>query len=126
MLKITADVFSGRPNPAWVVADNDDIRAVLSEVTKVSGLMGAQGAPEDALGELRGFYVDVASDQLASDHGLASSLYLPYQPGETGPMRDLAERFVNLASEESVAKGVAAEVLDDVEGCGGPQPRAPA
>jgi hypothetical protein len=115
MLKITADVFSGRPNPTWMVADNDDIRAVLSEVTKVSSLTGTQGAPEGALGELRGFSVDLASDQLASDHGLASSLYLPYQPGDTGPMRDLAERFVNLASEESVAMGVAAEGLDEVE-----------
>jgi len=30
MLKITADIFSGRPNPTWVVSDNAEIAAALS------------------------------------------------------------------------------------------------
>lgn len=105
MLKITADIFSGRDNPTWVVSDNAEISAALSEVTKVSNHMAAQSAPEGKLGELRGFYVDVASDHLAADHGLDSALYLPYEPGSTGPMRNLAERFVNLAAEESHGYG---------------------
>ena len=111
MLKITADIFSGRPNPTWVVSDSAEISAALSEVTKVTNLLATQTAPEGKLGELRGFFVDVSSDHLAADHGLASALYLPYEPGSTGPMRNLAERFVNLASEESVSVGMAAEGL---------------
>jgi len=66
MLKITADVFSGRPNPTWIVEDLDEIRAVLSDVAKVAGSASARAAEEGKLGELRGFYVDVASDQLAA------------------------------------------------------------
>jgi len=115
MLKITADIFSGRPNPTWVVSDSAEISAALSEVTKVSGPMATQAAPEGKLGELRGFYVDLENDQLAADHGLASALYLPYEPGATGPMRNLAERLVNLASEESVSVGMAVEGLKDAE-----------
>src|SRR5574337_300488 len=112
MLKITADVFSGRPNPTWVVANTDEIRATLSDVARVSGIASAQAEAEGKLGDLRGFYVDLASDELAADFGLASTLYLPFEPGGTGPMRDLAERLVTLASDESVAMGVAAEGLD--------------
>jgi hypothetical protein len=115
MLKITADIFSGRDNPSWVVSDSAEISAALSEVTKVSNLMATQSAPEGKLGELRGFYVDVASDHLAADHGLDSALYLPYEPGSTGPMRNLAERFVNLAAEESLSVGMAAEGLEAAE-----------
>lgn len=115
MLKITADVFSGRPNPSWIVTDTADINAALSEISQQSGLMATQAVSEGKLGELRGFYVDVASDQLAADHDVASALYLPYQPGSTGPMRELATRFINLASSESVAMGVAAEGLEGME-----------
>jgi hypothetical protein len=115
MLKITADVFSGRPNPTWIVEDLDEIRAVLSDVAKVAGSASARAAEEGKLGELRGFYVDVASDQLAADQGLDSALYLPFKPGGTGPMRELAERFVSLASDESVAMGVAAEGLEEAQ-----------
>ena len=114
MLKITADVFSGRPNPSWIVTDKADIHAALSEISQQSGILANQAAPEGKLGELRGFYVDVASDQLAADHDIASALYLPYEPG-SGPMRDLASRFLSLATEESVAMGVAAEGLQDME-----------
>ena len=115
MLKITADIFSGRPNPTWVVSDSSEISAALSEVTKVSDLAATQAAPEGKLGELRGFYVDITSDQLAADHGLVSALYLPYEPGATGPMRNLAERFVSLASEASVSIGMAAEGLKEAD-----------
>lgn len=115
MLKITADVFSGRPNPTWVVADADQVRAALSEVAKVGAMASTEAATEGKLGELRGFYIDVDSDQLAADQGLGSALYLPFTPGGTGPMRDLAERLVGLASDESVAMGVAAEGLEEAE-----------
>lgn len=115
MLKITADVFSGRPNPSWIITDNADINAALSEISQQSGPMATQAVAEGKLGELRGFYVDVASDQLAADHDLSSALYLPYQPGSTGPMRELAMRFLNLASTESVAMGVAADGLEGTE-----------
>ena len=115
MLKITADVFSGRPNPTWVVVDDDEIRAGLSDVAKVGAMASAKAATEGKLGELRGFFIDVASDQLAADHGLSAALYLPFEPGSTGPMRDLAERLVSLASDESIAMGVAADGLEEVE-----------
>lgn len=32
MLLVTADVFSGRPNPSWAVEDESEVRALLSEL----------------------------------------------------------------------------------------------
>lgn len=115
MLRITADVFSGRPNPTWFVADTNEVHTALRDVAKVRSLASAQAAAEGQLGELRGFYVDVASDELAADHGLAASLYLPFEPGGTGPMRDLAEHLVSLASDEAIAIGVLAEGREEPE-----------
>jgi hypothetical protein len=110
MLQITADVFSGRPNPTWIVADTEEIRAALRDVVKAPSLAAKQAAGLGQLGELRGFYLDIASDELAADHGVASALYLPLEAGGTGPMRDLAERLISLASTESVAMGALADL----------------
>lgn len=113
MLQITADVFSGRPNPTWVVADTEEIRATLRDMAKVPSLAAKQAAGFGQLGELRGFYLDIASDELAADYDVASALYLPLEAGGTGPMRDLAERMINLASTESVAMGALAAGMDE-------------
>lgn len=115
MLKITADVFSGRPNPTWLVSENADVQDALREVAQVSSTLASEAAPEGQLGELRGFYVDVASDHLAADHGLPAALYLPYASGGSGAMQELAMRFVNLASAESIAMGAEAEGLAEAE-----------
>jgi hypothetical protein len=32
MLKIMADVFSGRPNPAWMLTDKQEVRTILREL----------------------------------------------------------------------------------------------
>jgi transcriptional regulator with XRE-family HTH domain len=113
MLQITADVFSGRPNPTWIVADDEEIRATLRDAVKVLSLATKQAAGLGQLGELRGFYLDIANDELAADYGVASALYLPLEAGGTGPMRDLAERLISLASAENIAMGALAEDIDE-------------
>lgn len=112
MLHITADVFSGRPNPSWLATDDKDVRAALRELAKSPALAGADAAPAPGggLGELRGFRIEVQNDELAMDHGLASpSLYLPVgAAGATGAVHDLAERLIAMATKHGVAAAGAA------------------
>src|SRR5690349_24969752 len=93
MLQITADVFSGRPNPSWVIADEAEARATLRELAKDSQLMSAAAAPEAGLG-FRGLRIEPLSDELALDFGLSAPAYLAAGPQATGRARELAERLI--------------------------------
>jgi len=50
MLRVTADIFSGRPNPTWIVTAQDAEDALLKSVTDSPTLFGAPGAGFDGLG----------------------------------------------------------------------------
>ncbi len=114
MLTITADIFSGRPNPSWVVSDEQEVQTALGAVAQTTGLASTESAQLGGLGELRGFYLDIANDELAADSGVSSSLYVPFDAaGGAGASRDLAERLISLASEKSVAAGAHAEGVHD-------------
>ena len=111
MLRITAEVFSGRPNPSWLATDDQEVRAALRELGKSAALAGAESAAVagGGLGELRGFRIEVQNDELAMDHGLASSLYLPVgAAGATGAAHDLAERLIGMATQHGVEAAGAA------------------
>ena len=107
MLQITADVFSGRPNPVWVVTDEQEARATIRELLKDRGLM-AESAPAEAGLGFRGLIVDALNDELAGDLG-ASRLYLPIsQAAPAGRALELAERLIGLLgrSAQPLAEGV--------------------
>ena len=96
MLQITADIFSGRPNPTWVVGDETEARATLRELVRDRSLLTESGP---ALGDLgfRGFRIEPLSDELAQDFQLGPSLYLPMGAGAQGSRRsELAERLIGL------------------------------
>jgi hypothetical protein len=114
MLLVTADVFSGRPNPSWIVSDDQEVRAALREIATTSALASAQAQEPGELGALRGFHLRIANDELAADHDLSSSLYIPIgAAGSSGPLQDLAERLINLATNEGVATGAKAEGMPE-------------
>lgn len=109
MLHITADLYSGRPNPSWLATDEQEVRAALREVATHRSL--ADGDASGGLGELRGFHVELRSDELALDHDLPSSLYLPIGSGTArtgGAAHALAERLLSLATPAAVEAAAAA------------------
>jgi hypothetical protein len=74
MLKVTADIFSGRPNPTWIV-DGQEAQAVLRELALNREAWVAQeelGA-EAGLG-YRGLIIEPQSDTLTQEYGLPQSL----------------------------------------------------
>ncbi|MEX3816636.1 hypothetical protein AB3X96_42075 [Paraburkholderia sp. BR13439] len=114
MLQTTADVFSGRPNPTWIVSDDQEIRAALRDAAKVSAASISAASESGGRGELRGFYLNAANDELAADHGISSSLYVPLgSGGGSGTSRELAERLINLASDQGVAAGALADGVEE-------------
>lgn len=108
MLHVTADMYSGRPNPSWLATDDKEIRAALRELGKNRSLVTADASKTTGgLGELRGFHIEVRSDELAMDNGLPSALYLPVDAA--GAAHELAERLFSLATPAAMQAAGAAD-----------------
>src|SRR5262245_54372289 len=97
MLQITADVFSGRPNPSWIISDEKEARTILRELSQNRRIV-AEAAPSAAGLGLRGFIVEPLLDELARDFDmLPSSIYMAAGANAaTGKANELAERFIGL------------------------------
>jgi hypothetical protein len=96
VLLITPDVFSGRPNPSSVITDEGEVRATLKDLLRERALLTDGPAPDAGLG-LRGFSVELLSDELAADFDAGSRLFLPVGPSTSdGRASELAERLIAL------------------------------
>jgi hypothetical protein len=71
MLKITADTFSGRENPQWVV-EGKEAQTVLKELALARGAFADAESGSQELG-FRGLIVEPLSDNLAAEYGVPSS-----------------------------------------------------
>jgi hypothetical protein len=91
MLQVTADVFSGRPNPIWIIADDKEARAVLKEIAQNRSL-AAEDAPPDAGLGFRGVIVEPLADDLAKDFNVSSHLYIP--AGASGALSSKREEII--------------------------------
>jgi hypothetical protein len=111
MLQITADVFSGRPNPSWVVGDETEARATLRELVADRSLL-ADAEPEAAGLGFRGLWIAPTSDELAGDFDLTQPVYLSVG-SQTGGGRsvELAERLIGLMEGGETPAGAAADAL---------------
>jgi hypothetical protein len=98
MLRITADLFSGRPNPAWEIEDEAEVRAALRALTADPSLLTEDAPATSGLG-LQGFRLEVRTDELAQDFGVGAPVYLPVGSQARGPRAaELAERVINVAA----------------------------
>ena len=107
MLLITADVFSGRPNPSWVVSDTQEVRKVLRQLADSRPSAASPDAGLADLGRLRGLRISLQSDELALDHALEPTIYLPLQAAGGGALHDLADRLIDLAQPAGLAEAAA-------------------
>ncbi|WBP90077.1 hypothetical protein [Kitasatospora cathayae] len=153
MLRITADVYSGRPNPVADITDEAEVRATLSELTRDRTLFVGPRSSEAQTGGLglRGFWVETFDDGLARDFDLESRVFLPAGPqAPAGRAAEVAERLITTADWHrapdtfagttppigtssfrefllgQLASGGRASVADRVEPAGGEQAESPA
>lgn len=112
MLQITADVFSGRLNPAWIITDEQEARTTLKEFAKERNLL-TESVPAEAPLGLRGFAVEVLDDELAQDLDVAPSLYLEAgAQARSTRANELAERLIGLIDRAKPSPAMAgAEAL---------------
>ncbi|MEV6776157.1 hypothetical protein [Streptomyces syringium] len=95
MLRVDVDIFSGRPNPAWVVSDEDAAGALLEEIAAVADeAVGLSGAGYGGLG-----YREVVISSMSDDESWPDSLPRTFTLGTIGapdPRRsaELARRIV--------------------------------
>ena len=106
MLRITADVFSGRPAPEWIITDEQEARATLKEIAKNRSIVAESVSAEAGLG-FRGFTIEPLSDELAQDFELPASMYMAAGASATSAKaNEIAERLIGLmSSAESSREG---------------------
>src|SRR5947199_7968010 len=71
MLKVTADVFSGRENPQWLLEGND-AQAVLKELALNRGAVAELDSGFQGLG-LRGLIIEPLSDDVTQEYALPTA-----------------------------------------------------
>lgn len=115
MIKVTADIFSGRPNPEWVVAGTEAETALRSLSQKSSA-----AAPPDSgfqgLGN-RGLIVELLDDNAHSEYGLPSTFRLA-GGGSTGEShgREVAEQLVAAMTLSGAGEHAAVASANSAEG----------
>ncbi|MDF2273442.1 hypothetical protein P2Q00_49875 [Streptomyces coacervatus] len=113
MLRITADIFSGRPDPVSDITDANEVRALLREVDSNRNLFLGEAPAGSGLG-VRGFWIEPLNDEFGSEFGTEPRLYLPVgAQAHGGRAAEIGERLVTLMERgEPAASGEAAQPLD--------------
>lgn len=93
MLRIEADLFSGRPNPVWMITDAELTKQLLADIAERPGAIAKQGAGFNGLG-FRELRIDVMSDD---------------EPRRRGVPRQFA--LASTAAEDLKASGALAQRL---------------
>jgi hypothetical protein len=91
MLQITVDIFSGRPNPTWVV-EADEATKLLQEISRNQSAIAAVHEGYQGLG-YRGLVVETLSDNIGSKYDLPAIFRIGHNSHEKG--LEIAERVLN-------------------------------
>lgn len=84
MLRIDVSIFSGRPDPSWIITDESTVRSLLSDVADAAEeAVGIPGAGYDGLG-----YREVVVSAVSDDEPWPESLPRSFSLGTLGA-RDL-------------------------------------
>jgi hypothetical protein len=115
MLQVTADVFSGRPNPSWIVTDEMEVGVILKEIARNRELI-SDAAPDTAGLGFRGVIVAPLSDELAQEFDVPASAYIALGAGGAAASgTEIADRLISLIpkAEQSADAGAEAMALDE-------------
>lgn len=95
MLRVEVDIFSGRPNPAWIITDADETNELLGAVAEARGAAAKPGAGFTGLG-----YREVRLTVIGDDEPRRKGVSGDFALGSTAATnrkasRDLAQRVVD-------------------------------
>ena len=98
MFQITADMFSGRPNPTWTV-EAEEAKTLMQEIAQNRSAVGAVDQGYQGLG-YRGLIVDALSDNVADKYDLPSSFRIGHSGNAKG--LEIAEKIVRSMQQARV------------------------
>lgn len=105
MIKITADLFSGRENPQWLVSDKE-MQTLLQDVAHNPIVMAAETPESLGLG-YRGLIIESLSEEVTTDYALPSTFRIAspnsYQPKGL----EIAERLLKGMLKSTPVAGIA-------------------
>src|SRR4029077_14154694 len=111
MLQITADIFSGRPNPTLEVEANEAMK-MLEEIAQNRSAIAAIDEGYQGLG-YRGLVVETLADNIASKYDLPATFRIAHNSNEKG--LEIAERVLSSMLgtrllDEAVHRGIIEEL----------------
>ncbi|MDX2138103.1 MAG: hypothetical protein SF123_08400 [Chloroflexota bacterium] len=81
MFRVTIDAFSGRPNPSWIVDNDEDAQEVLRAIAGQREIISKPDEGFDGLG-YRGMHIQLFGDDSAEDFDLPTSFAFANGTGE--------------------------------------------
>lgn len=102
MLQVEVDIFSGRPNPVWLITDLEESREVLGRASEARGAMARPGTGYGGLG-----YREVRVTQLGDDASRPARFPREFALGSTA-----AE---DLQASGELARSLVERMLEDRE-----------
>jgi hypothetical protein len=108
MLQITMDVFSGRPNPSWVVTDDAEVRAIFQAMADNRAALSQEAPTEMGLG-FRGIVVEPLFDGGGQDSDLDARAYIPV--GSNTAVDAILDRIISVVSNTQQAFSLDAEAI---------------
>ncbi len=104
MINVTVSVFSGRPNPTWVL-DEGEALPLLKEIALHRGVLRNREAGFDGLG-FRGIDIEFQRDDQARAYGLPPSFRIAHGASDDeSKALEVAERFIAGMLGTTFAKG---------------------
>jgi hypothetical protein len=99
MLQVTIDMYSGLPNPTWLIENESDAKRLLQEIAEDRG---ATAAVQDGPGHLgyRGLIVEIQRDNLADKFALSSEFRIGHNSHAKG--LDISRRLLGTMAEGRV------------------------
>jgi len=98
MLQITADMFSGRPNPTLAI-EAQEARNLLRDIARNPSIIAAVDEGYQGLG-YRGLIVEAVIDNIAGNYGLPPSFRVAHTAHPTG--QEIGERVFDLMRRAQV------------------------
>lgn len=109
MLRITSDVYSGRPNPTWIIEDEAQARELLGKTLSV-GARTTTVASEEPIGlGFRGFLIEPLMDDLAKDYSVDTAIWLPASLATEASGRALFDQLLQTSTAPMATAGTMAE-----------------
>lgn len=100
MFRVTADVFSGRPNPTWIVENPDVSRDILSTIVRERDNIRDSNLELQGLG-YRGLQIDLLSEEDSSDYELPPSFVIGTRAGQNSRDIELAAQVIETMTKYS-------------------------